>query len=529
MIPVRASFLRTASALVLAFVLVLGGGSTASANADWQVIKVGRWDYLAIDNIAKFYSLGGDLTPVDKVIRVENALNSLEIRLDSREAIVNGVRTWFSFPVLAHSDGRYLISRIDLAKTIEPQFRPQMIGGLRPFKTVVLDPGHGGVEKGATNMHGMEKDFALDVALQLKPMLEAKGLKVVMTRETDEQVPLQDRARIANRTKDCIFVSIHFNATSNPLAAGFEIYSLTPRGAPSTNDNHLAAKFANMQAGSPVDAQSFGLSMSVYHAMLGHVPQFDRGIKRARFAVLRLTQVPSILVEGGFVSEREEAKLIANKEWRGKLAQSLAVGIENYRRLAEKKQRPLLLADYRRQFDGVLVARNADSPSLLRNAVSTIFPARNQQPASTVNLRETNPPDRKAAGDVAAVAPPAVTSAVQTSSPDAPTHEDDEGHEVVGPVEAVLAKADTQPSATAGEPPAPVDPAPPAAEQPQDAPPGPAEAVSADTLVTPPPTIDATVPPPAAQLSVMPAPTPDPSPSTVQRVLKFFPLPKFRQ
>jgi N-acetylmuramoyl-L-alanine amidase len=512
MISGRTTFLR-ALYVALAFALAVSLARTASANADWQVIKVGRWDYLAIDNVAKFYSLGGDLTPVDKVIRVENALNSLEVRLDSREAIVNGVRTWFCFPVIAHTDGRYLISRIDLAKTIEPLFRPQMIAGMRPFKTVVVDPGHGGVEKGATNIHGMEKDFALDVALQLKPLLEAKGLRVVMTRDSDVQVPLHDRARIANSTKDCIFVSIHFNATSNPLAAGFEIYSLTPRGAPSTNDNHLAATFANMQAGSPVDAQSVGLSMAVYHAMLGHVPQFDRGIKRARFAVLRLTQVPAILVEGGFVSEREEARLIANKEWRGRLAQSLAVGIENYRRLAEKKQRPMLLADYRRQFDGVLVARNANSPSLLRSAVSTIFPARNQQPAAaTANLRQTTSPNRRPDSEVATV---------QTSSADAPSHEDDEGHEITDPVENALAHGDAPPQPAADEPPTPaVDPAPADQQpQPQDMPPAAPQTAPTDPAVTA---------PPAVEPAPVPTTSPEPPPTTIQRVLKLLPPPKFR-
>lgn len=503
----------------------------AQANADWQVIKVGRWDYLSVDNVAKFYSLGGDLTPVDKVIRVENAMNSLEVRLDSREAIVNGVRTWFCFPVIAHSDGKYLISRIDLAKTVEPQFRPQMIAGMRPFKTVVLDPGHGGVEKGATNIHGMEKDFALDVALQLKPMLEAKGIRVVMTRDSDVQVPLHDRAKIANAIKDCIFVSIHFNATSNPLAAGFEIYSLTPRGAPSTNDNHLAAKFANMQAGSPVDAVSFGLSMSVYHAMLGHVPQFDRGIKRARFAVLRLTQVPAILVEGGFVSEREEARLIANKEWRGKLAQSLAVGIENYRRLAEKKQRPMLLADYQRQFGGVLVAKNSNSPGLLRNAISTIFPARNQQlPSTTASLQVTTPAGGKPAGDLATTAPPSVVAAAQASSADAPTHEDEEGHEVIttptASVEPLTTTAQAQPAQTAEEPPPPAETAqaqtvPAATEDaPQDMPPTAELSVSADAMASAPSTLDH---------APVPAGSPEPSPSTLQRVMKLLPLPKFRQ
>ena len=504
-------------ALCAAVALLLILGSSAHANTEWQVIKVGRWDYLSVENIAKFYSLGGDLTPVEKVIRLDNGINSLEVRLDSREAIVNGVRTWFCFPVIAHSDGKYLVSRIDLAKTIEPQFRPQMIANLRPFKTVVLDPGHGGVEKGATNIHGMEKDFALDVALQLKPMLEAKGLRVIMTRQSDVQVPLQDRARLANNTKDCIFVSIHFNATSNPLAAGFEIYSLTPRGAPSTNDNHLAAKFANMQAGSPVDAQSFGLSMSVYHSMLGHVPQFDRGIKRARFAVLRLTQVPAILVEGGFISEREEARLIANKEWRGKLAQSIANGIENYRRLAEKKQRPMLLADYQRQFGGVLVARNANSPSLLQNAISTIFPARNQQTASTASIQVTTPPGGKPAGDVATIAPPAVTAAVQTSSADAPSHEDEEGHEGTTHGDASWTAADAQPPATSEESPGPVE----SAQQPQETPPAAEPQPVAAELTT-----DA---PPIAENAPVPAGSPEPPPTTLQRVLKLLPPPKFRQ
>jgi hypothetical protein len=197
-------------------------------------------------------------------------------------------------------------------------------------------------------------------------LLQAKGFNVVMTREKDVLVPLHERARIANATKDSIFVSIHFNAVDwNRDASGFEIYSLTPRGAPSTNDNHLLPHFANMQAGSPVDAPSLILSTSVYHAMLGHMPEFDRGIKRARFAVLRLTSIPAILVEGGFLTERDESKLIAQPQWRAKLAESIAVGIENYRALAEKRQRPMMLADYRRQFEGVLVARNATAPSVM--------------------------------------------------------------------------------------------------------------------------------------------------------------------
>ena len=407
MISSRSSILRSLGG---AFLLLFLFGSSAKAAAEWQVIKVGRWDYLTVDNIAKFYGFPGDVAPINRTIRLDNGKNQLEVTLDSREAIVNGVRNWLCFPVIQHSDGRFLVSRIDLAKTIEPQFRPHMIRNLGRIKTIVLDPGHGGVEYGARSSYGNEKDFTLDVALKLRPLLQAKGFNVVMTREKDEVVPLHERARIANATRDSIFVSIHFNATdANPAATGFEIYSLTPRGAPSTQDNSLLEYFLNMQAGSPVDANSLVLSTSVYHAMLGHMPEFDRGVKRARFAVLRLTNIPAVLVEGGFVTEREESRLIAKGEWRAKLAQAISSGLDNYRGLVERRERPMLLADYRRQFEGVLVARNATTPGLDLNGTSAVMPASNQFAPSaqiTEALRREPSPQLDVSSELVAPAPP---------------------------------------------------------------------------------------------------------------------------
>jgi N-acetylmuramoyl-L-alanine amidase len=303
------------------------------------------------------------MAPSDKHIRLDNGKVSLDVQLDSREIIINGARNWLCFPV-AEKDGQYLISRVDLSKTLEPQLRPQMIPNLGHFKTVVLDPGHGGYDNGAVSPYGYEKNFALDVALELKPLLEAKGLKVKMTRKSDIFVPLELRARIANAARDAVFVSIHFNAAgSNPAANGFEIYSLTPRGAPSTSDDAFALRFLNMQAGSPVDAPSLALSMSVYHSLLGHFSEYDRGIKRARFAVLRLTRIPAILVEGGFLTERGDSRQIAKSAWRAKLAQSIATGLVNYKRLVDDHTRPMMLADYRREIEGTLVLHDATAPS----------------------------------------------------------------------------------------------------------------------------------------------------------------------
>ena len=335
---------------------------TPKPSADWQVIKIGSRDYLSVDNIAKFYGLIGNVDSTGKIVVLNNGRNQLQVTLDSREAIVNGVRNWFCFPVIAH-DNKFLVSRIDLAKTIEPQLRPQMLPHKGKLQTIVLDPGHGGSDKGARNAFGAEKDFALDVARKLRPLLQKKGFKVVLTRENDVFIPLHMRARVANATRDSIFVSLHFNATdSNRDATGFEIFSLTPRGAPSTDDNALALRFVNMQAGSPVDAQSFALSATVYHSMLGHLPEFDRGIKRARFAVLRHTKIPAILVEGGFLSETGDSKRVADPAWRDKFAEALSVGLENYRNLVEKKQRPMLVAEYRAQAAGEITVVDLTSP-----------------------------------------------------------------------------------------------------------------------------------------------------------------------
>jgi N-acetylmuramoyl-L-alanine amidase len=367
-------------------------------------------------------------------------------------------------------------------------------------------PGHGGIEKGAASSYGLEKEYALDVSRQLKPLLEAKGLRVVMTRTGDEQVPLPERARIANNTKDSIFVSIHFNSASNTTASGLEIYSLTPRGAPSTQDHTLMAHFANPQNGSPVDAASLALSTSVYHAMLAHMPEFDRGIKRARFAVLRLTQVPAILVEGGFLSERQESRNIANPQWRTKLAQSIAVGVENYRGLVEKRQRPMMLADYRRKYEGVLVARNASAPMAVEPPPVT--PASNQATGAlarlTAALRRQAP--------------------AQTSSSH---HEHDDGGDHSAPVAA------PQPLTVAAVAPSPAE----ALINPAQAPHSEILSQAAEANMPPGPSAPVTQPAPAAasapEAGAAPhSPQPESQPAPVQRkvwVLKFDPPPKFRQ
>jgi N-acetylmuramoyl-L-alanine amidase len=344
LLPVKRWFAFAFSGCVIAL-----SHNAASGADNWKIIKVRGSDYLSVENISQFYGLPAGIAASGDKMDFEKVKNPLEFVSGSRETMINGARSWLCFPVI-EQDGKYLVSRTDLSKTIEPLVRPHRVPNAGKVQTVVLDPGHGGYDRGQVSRYGYEKDFALDVARKLRPLLQAKGLRVIMTREGDYFVPLEVRAQIANAARDSIFVSIHFNATNDdPNATGFEIFSFTPRGAPSTSDNAVAPSALSTQPGSAVDAQSMALSACIYHSLLGHLPEYDRGIKRARFAVLRLTKVPAVLIEGGFLTEQGECKLIAQKDWRVRLAHAISVGIESYRTLGTKKQPPLLVADYRKQ------------------------------------------------------------------------------------------------------------------------------------------------------------------------------------
>ncbi len=262
--------------------------------------------------------------------------------------MINGVKQWLAFPSVIQ-DGKVLISRLDVSKVIEPRLRPELIQGLEPVTTIVLDPGHGGHDKGAISRYGYEKDFALDVSLRARKLLEARGYTVAMTRTTDVFIPLQDRPHLAKTLPGSIFVSIHFNASpTGSEARGFEIFSMAPRGAPATNDAVFSMRDMREEPGNAHELQSSALAASIYYSLLGQVPTIDRGLKHARFAVLRLATVPAVLIECGFVSNGSESALIGSPPWRERVAQAIVEGIGEFKSLAEQKHLPKMFAEYRR-------------------------------------------------------------------------------------------------------------------------------------------------------------------------------------
>ena len=345
---------------VAAFLLLLSGSEEVGA-AGWQVKRLAGRDYLPVSQVASFYEMR--VAPrSDRGVVLSSGTRRMDFAKNSREARIDGVKHWLSFPVLYFAGGFY-VSRMDLAKTIDPLMRPERIPGLKPVHTVVLDPGHGGHDRGAVNRWGSEKNYNLDLCRRIRPLLQAAGLRVIITRSRDQFIPLEQRPAVANKFGDgTVFVSVHFNASGmrNSLATGFEVFTLTPRGAPNSHDTYPTRRSFSAERGHRNDHASHMLATSIQHAKLGLVPMFDRGVKRARFAVLRSAGVPAVLIEGGFMTNPRDARLLHAVEWRELLAGSVARGILEFVKLTKEGMRPRLLAQYRADEAAALAASGFD-------------------------------------------------------------------------------------------------------------------------------------------------------------------------
>lgn len=180
----------------------------------------------------------------------------------------------------------------------------------RTFATVVIDPGHGGKDSGTWSKARrgpkvLEKNAALDVGCRLDRKLRAAGFKTVMTRRSDVFVELNDRARISNAQTNAVFVSIHFNDSPKRKIHGIETYYHSSISMP------LAKRIERNLDGIPGES--------------------DRGVKYANYRVLRLNQYPAVLVECGFLSNKNEAIRAGSADYRNHLADKIADALREQR------------------------------------------------------------------------------------------------------------------------------------------------------------------------------------------------------
>lgn len=307
--------------LVLAF--------AASAAAQWNVALHEGRRYVPIGDVSNFYRLnppqidGGAFT-------LTGQGRTIRGKAGTREIWINNVKYILCFDIVAKA-GSLLISAMDVTKIIEPVMRPGKIQNATAVRTVILDAGHGGHDSGARGPLGSEKDVTLDVVLRAKRLLEQNGYNVRLTRMTDVFIPLEKRPAMANKYPNAIFVSVHFNKSNTRGGTGIETYALAPRGVPSMDEENLRYSDFKPYPGHARDAENIALATAMHSSLLRHLRLYDRGIKRARFVVIRDATIPGVLLEGGFMDNPVDARQIASGAYRDAFARAILEGVNRYR------------------------------------------------------------------------------------------------------------------------------------------------------------------------------------------------------
>jgi len=220
---------------------------------------------------------------------------------------------------------------------------------MNQIKTIVLDPGHGGKDPGTSGTNSKEKEVSLEVVLKIEQLLKAHypNLKIILTRRTDDFVELTERANIANKNKADFFISIHCNANDNKSINGSETYVM---GLHKEEDNIQMIMNENASILLEKDhekkydgfdphsidsyilftmvqnvylKQSLAFASKVEKNMIANTKRKSRGVKQAGFLVLWKTTMPSVLIEIGFLTNKEEEKYLNSKEGKAAIAKSV--------------------------------------------------------------------------------------------------------------------------------------------------------------------------------------------------------------
>jgi N-acetylmuramoyl-L-alanine amidase len=224
----------------------------------------------------------------------------------------------------------------------------QPSAGSGRFAVVVLDPGHGGQDSGAICGGVLEKDLTLDVAQRVDRLLQSEGIAAVMTRVGDSYVALADRAAFANRVADCIFVSIHFNEDNQPVSSGVETYYAAHQISPgSFGASWLPFLWHTLSEAPNVESQS--LAGFIQEALVARTQAPNRGAKPQQFFVITNVMSPAVLIEGGFLTNKDDVSKLLSDEYREQIAAAISEGILRYRDTTKQRQSTLAVTGSRKR------------------------------------------------------------------------------------------------------------------------------------------------------------------------------------
>ncbi len=325
--------------------------------------------YMPLDKLCNVYGLTCKRDDIINTAAIEKRSNRIVLRSGSRMILVNGEPKELDSPVVFMGGAifvpvSFVRGHIGVMAGIVP--REAAPPGPAPevpkrftIRTIVLDPGHGGKDAGALGRryHLKEKDMALRLARKIKDILEGGGIKVIMTRSDDTFIPLERRAEIANHCGADLFVSVHLNASRSKFLKGFECYFLSN----ATDDNARALEAyenSSLKLGDGASAErsreldktlwdltltenrleSAELASHICDAVEQSLAISNRGVRSARFYVLKYTNMPAVLVEGGYISNRYEEMKIKDPNFLDRIAEAVAGGILKYKKEYENTE-----------------------------------------------------------------------------------------------------------------------------------------------------------------------------------------------
>ena len=265
------------------------------------------------------------LTPTP-AYAVVTAQGNFAVQVGRLAAFWNGLEVRLGFPP-QQIGNQIFLNALDIKKILEPLTRgaPPATGSNR---VIVLDPGHGGSNLGTrSTVDGQyEKDYTLDWARRLQPLLEQNGWQVFLTRTNDADVSLSDRTAFAEAHHADLFLSLHFNASGGSSEpAGVEAYCVTPTGMASSVTRGYNDDPREVLPNNAFDAANLQYAVRLQRAMLTVSGTTDRGVRHARYqSVLCGQNRPAVLLEGGYLSNPAEAKKIGDPAYRQQLAEAVA-------------------------------------------------------------------------------------------------------------------------------------------------------------------------------------------------------------
>jgi N-acetylmuramoyl-L-alanine amidase len=324
---------------LLALLLMFGLSLARAAQQNVEGARLDGHDYVPLAGWAHANDLDWHWCDGGKMVEATNRATRLVFEVNSAQVEINGIRVRLSFPFAAQKEVPF-IAQFDLDTAVCPLLFPPHLVQTRTIKTICLDPGHGGKDTGNRAGGQYEKNYTLPLALELRDQLQKAGFNVIMTRTMDTYVALPARPALANQRGADLFVSLHFNATPTGRAdaEGPETYCITPVGASSSNGHLESGEFGPAAGVGPVTAnrneqKSLLLAYQVQESLVQNLTANDRGVKRARFAVLRDAAMPAILIEGGFMTNPAESKKIYTAAYHRQMAEAIVKGILAYQRL----------------------------------------------------------------------------------------------------------------------------------------------------------------------------------------------------